>query len=157
MEIKLVKGVKLEDLVDELKDKLQILNDRAYVKGIPFIVTCTGRSYFIQKALYAQGRETLGVVNKLRKEAGLWIIGKTDNKYKVTWTMKSKHIITSVHPKSEAFDLAVLKNNKPTWDIKADVNDNEINDYMELAYIGKEIGLKPGAFWGSPDYPHYEI
>lgn len=106
----------------------------AFEKGmadtdIPFIVTSTLRTQEEQDALYEQGRTKPGKI--------------------VTWTHRSKHI------EGKAFDIAILKNEKPVWDLKVDVNDDEIPDYQEAAEIGRNIGLRAGADF--KDYPHFEL
>lgn len=126
--------------------------------GIKFKITCTARSVLEQKALYAQGRESLEKVNALRKKVGLWALTAKENKRKVTWTLKSKHLVDGVKVlKSSAFDIVLLnENEKVHWDLKVDVNRNEKKDYVEAAEIGKSVGLKPGAYFKTPDFPHYE-
>lgn len=156
MDIKLVNKVSLDDLDSKIREYLVEFNNQAYAKGIPFIVTCTGRTLAMQVALYAQGRKTLEEVNSLRKQAGLYLLSISENKYKVTWTLDSKHIIRPDRPKALAFDIAVLKNGVATWDLKVDVDKDGQRDYLELAYISKAIGLTPGAFWSNPDFPHHQ-
>ncbi len=97
-------------------------------EGIPFIITCTYRSQEEQDELYAQGRTKPGKI--------------------VTWTKHSRH---SDH---KAFDIAIVKDGKPTWDLKVSVDGDDIPDYLEAAEIGRKVGLKPGADF--KDYPHFE-
>ena len=157
MDIKLVKGVSLDDLHDTLKEKAIQFYNKALEKGIPIIFTCTGRSLPTQFALYSQGRMPLAEVNILRKKLGLYLLGVSENLYRVTWTLDSKHIITLDRPKALAFDIAVLKDGIASWNLKVNVNNNEVPDYLELAEIGVDLGLTAGAYWNTPDYPHYEI
>jgi len=42
------------------------------------------------------------------------------------------------------------------WDIKTDVNKSQIGDYEEAASIGEAVGLRAGARFKTPDYPHFE-
>ena len=95
---------------------------------IPFIITSTYRDQESQDALYAQGRTTEGEI--------------------VTWIKHSKH------SERRAFDIAILKDNKPTWSVKVSVNDNEIPDYKEAAVLGRNAGLKAGADFG--DFAHFQ-
>lgn len=145
--------------IKDLTDKMQrMFNDfylRMSVAGLKFKVTCTARTDAEQAALYAQGRSSLKVVNDLRLIAGLSPIESKNNK-KVTWTTKSKHIIDSTNPKSRAFDIVLLKDNKIHWDLKVNVNNNLKADYEEAALIGEAVGLKAGARFKNPDYPHFE-
>jgi peptidoglycan L-alanyl-D-glutamate endopeptidase CwlK len=151
-----------------MKDKCQKLIALAGVRGLKFIITCTARSYKEQIALYAQGRQPIEEVNHLRQEAGMNPISKVENNYKVTWTLSSRHIVNpddkdSTNDKSRAFDIAVLnEKGKPTWEIKTNVNKNDIPDYEEIGRLGESIGLRWGGRFKdkngkpSPDYPHFE-
>jgi hypothetical protein len=129
--------------------------------GLQIALTCTSRLAIEQRALYAQGRELLVTVNHLRDNAGLYLITEKENKI-VTWTLDSKHIITDKRPLAEAFDIVIMKGKRAQWDLKVDVNANDIPDWIEVAQIGKEIGLRCGAYFldkngkPKPDYPHYE-
>ncbi|HLD91507.1 MAG TPA: hypothetical protein VI911_10965 [Patescibacteria group bacterium] len=139
------------------------------VVGIRFKVTNVARTYKEQIALYAQGRETLNRVNEYRKLALLGKISNEQNKFIVTYTLNSKHIINtddseSNNDLSRAFDIVLFdKNMKITYDLKANINLNEETDYLEAAKIGKSVGLNCGAFFKNvkgelrPDFPHYEI
>jgi len=138
--------------------------------GLPFIVTCTTRSKDEQVALYAQGREDIAIVNELRKVCNLSPLTYKQNK-EITWTLRSKHfpidrndILGQVHPDwvgmGLAFDIAIVKDGKPTWDIKVDVNKDEIPDYIEAANVGESVGLICGAKFfkpAKPDYPHFQL
>lgn len=44
----------------------------------------------------------------------------------------------------------------PIWDIKADLNNNDIPDYEEIGRIGEGIGLKWGGRFKFKDYVHFE-
>ncbi|MCC6347894.1 MAG: M15 family metallopeptidase [Nitrospirales bacterium] len=99
--------------------------------GIPFMFTCTYRSSEEQSALYAQGRINPGRI--------------------VTWTLKSKHC------EGKAFDIAILKDGKPTWDVKVSVDGDTIPDYEEAGKIGEALGLVWGGRWKTPDCPHFQV
>ena len=91
-------------------------------KGISYIVTCTYRSQQEQNPLYEQGRSKPGKI--------------------VTWTRNSRHT------DREAFDIAILKNGKITWNPA---------DYLDAVKIGKAVGLDAGGAWvKNRDYPHFE-
>lgn len=132
--------------------------------GIKVIVTDVARPYEVQVALYAQGRETLENVNKLRKRAKLAPITHKENR-KVTWTLASKHIINLSNDDptddlSHAIDFGILdKNGKYMGDIKADVNKDNKPDYIQLGALAKKIDkdIIWGGDWNkSKDYPHFE-
>ena len=109
---------------------------------IPFMVTSTLRTIREQAALYAQGRTKPGKI--------------------VTWTMNSKHLPrveddgTPDEGRSHAFDIAIVRDGKPVWDTKVDVNEDEIPDYLQAGEIAESVGLKWGGRWKSPDMPHME-
>lgn len=146
----------LSDLVPSLEEKARKFLAACKEAKLPVHITCTARSIQEQEALYAQGRESLEKVNELRKEVGLWTIKEKENR-KVTWTLKSKHIVYSPEEKARAFDAAIVKDKQFIWDLKADVNDNDLNDWEEMGKIGEACGLKWGGRWKqSPDRPHFE-
>ncbi len=145
----------IEDLTTKMQELYRQFAFRMGIAGLAFKITCTARTSAEQAALYAQGRSPLKIVNDLREIAGLSPISQKENK-KVTWTTKSKHIIDSNNPKARAFDIVLINNGKIHWDIKSDVNKNQIPDYEEAASIGEAVGLKAGARFKIPDYPHFE-
>lgn len=131
-------------------------------EGVEVIITCTGRDYAEQVALYAQGRQSLEEVNILRKAARMQPITIKQNKYKVTWTLASRHIIRlddtdTKNDYATAFDYAIVKDGKPLWDVKVSVDDDDIPDYLECARVAKKLGLEAGGFWRNPDYPHVQL
>ncbi len=154
----------ISQCVPQLQAKYYRMKDIAESKGVHFALTCTSRLAIEQRALFAQGREKLEMVNHLREDAGLYAITEEANKRPVTWTLDSKHIINDKRRLSEAFDVVILgKDDKASWDLKVDANDDDIPDWLELAEIGRSVGLKCGAdFMGKdgkpkPDYPHFEV
>jgi peptidoglycan L-alanyl-D-glutamate endopeptidase CwlK len=153
---------KIEDLTSDMQFFFSKFKVKMDIAKIPFLVTCTARSVKEQQALYAQGRQSLMEVNIMRTMAGLPAITEAENKYKVTWTLSSKHIIDLEdgdpnNDKSRAFDIAILKDGKATWDVKVNVNKNSEPDYLEAGKIGESVGLKWGGRFKSPDYPHFEL
>lgn len=131
-------------------------------RGIPIAVTSVARSIYEQAALYAQGRRSLENVNDLRKIAGLATISEADNNI-CTKTMKSKHLVNRDNADSDddfshAVDIAVVKDGKETWNLKADVNSNNITDYEEVGKIAKEIDptITWGGEWAWRDMCHFE-
>lgn len=154
----------IKHLTNGVQEKLELLKKHAADAGIFFILTCTKRDRIEQLALYAQGRMSLNFVNMLRREALLREINDVTNKRRVTWTLASCHIPTVPGGKVTAFDVVLQsEEGKIHWDIKADVNDNEIPDYEELGIIGERVGL----IWGgrfrnsrgilTPDRPHFQF
>jgi peptidoglycan L-alanyl-D-glutamate endopeptidase CwlK len=146
---------KLEDLYEPLRAVLEDALEEAKEKGLDILVTCTHRSPKEQEALYAQGREGILSVNKKREAVGLVRIKQAANR-KITWTLKSYH---TSEPKSMAFDFAIGTSGKVFWDLKVDVNDNDIPDYQEFAEICKS--KNPNIQWGgdfktTKDCPHVQ-
>lgn len=117
-------------------------------KGINLLITSTLRTSDEQAAYYAQHRADLKSVNHLRQIAGLGPISAAENNYPVTKTL------VSVHQFGCAFDVAILKAGTVIYDIKADVNKNQVPDYEEIGKIGESLGLRWGGRWG--DYVHFE-
>jgi peptidoglycan L-alanyl-D-glutamate endopeptidase CwlK len=145
-----------KDLTLETQAKLFAFRERMDAEGIPWIITSTRRTEEEQKALYAQGRHPLNVVNDLRVKAGMAPITDKQNARPVTWTMKSKHI------DGLAFDIAILKDAKPTWEEKVDVDLDAVPDYTEAGMIGEAVGLVWGGRFRNkkglmePDFPHFQ-
>jgi hypothetical protein len=142
-----------------------IIVDAKVRLGLDVIVTDVDRLYQVQMALYAQCRQPLEEVNLLRKIVGLAPITEKENGHRVTWTMASKHIIRlddtrTDNDKSYAVDLGILdRSGHYVGDVKADVNGDNVADYVQLAALGKEIGgnkIKAGADFKNPDFPHFE-
>lgn len=146
----------------QLQDLVPVFIQKCKEVGHEVIITCTARDFKEQVALYAQGRQPLNEVNRLRKIVG-WV-GLTDeqNKKRVTWTLASRHIINlddtnKQNDKATAFDFAVIKNGKAIWDVKADIDADGVADYLECAKVAQSLGLESGAFWKKADYPHVQL
>jgi hypothetical protein len=151
---------KIEDCTPSLQFKIKAFAIAMNRAGIPFIITCTARNVKEQRALYAQGRESIDDVNALRFMAGLPKIKGSQNNI-VTWTMASNHIVdlddgNPDNDKSRAFDIAISPGGKPVWDIKVDVNGDHKSDYEQAGIIGESVGLRWGGRFRKPDMPHFE-
>lgn len=152
---------KISDCTPALQAKYKLFEAAMKEACIPFLVTCTARTVKEQIALYAQGRETLLDTNILREIAGLPPISAVQNNHKVTWTLKSNHIIDlddadPGNDLSRAFDIAIVRDGKPVWDVKVNANKNEIPDYLEAGKIGESVGLRWGGRFKTPDMCHFE-
>ena len=154
----------LNDLTPTLKEKVLLLHEKAEKAGLSFIITCTARDTLEHLALYAQGRMPLQFVNMLRAYAGMAPIDEKANERKVTWTLNSRHVVNLLKgEKAQAFDVALKdKSGRVHWDIKIDVQDDEIPDYEQLGLLGESIGLKWGGRFKNradeprPDRPHFQ-
>lgn len=110
--------------------------DSAMIKaGIDFIVTCTYRNDRDQDALFAQGRTAAGRVVTNAK-AG---------------QSKHNYVGDNERPASLAFDIVIMTNGKPDWNID--------NPAWKIAgKIGKSVGLEWAGDWKSfKEYPHFQI
>jgi hypothetical protein len=121
----------------------QSLGDDAYIifEGV--------RTERIQAAYFAQGRGSLETVNKARKDAGLYLLTSEKQNYKITWTMKSKHL------EGLAMDILPVKPDKePTWDLA-----HYRRQFELIRDAGRSAGLVCGADWpeAQRDWPHYEV
>ena len=123
-----------------------------------FKVTYTARTSLEQVALFLQGRTDLALVNTIRKYAAMDPIPENENKYKVTWTLNSTHILLI------AWDFVILdKDGKCTWNEKVDVDADNIPDYKEAADMAVALGLKAGYYFkdskgeSQPDPSHIEL
>ena len=70
-------------------------------------------------------------------------------------------MLTSAHLYGLAFDVAILRKDAagrpvPTWDLKADINHNEVPDYEELGLLGESAGLTWGGRFKFRDYGHFQ-
>lgn len=151
----------IKDCTPSLQAKIKKFTIAMFGAGIPFMITCTARTVIEQVALHAQGREDLFTVNALRYTAGLPPITEAQNKHKVTWTLHSKHLVdlddgNPANDKSRAFDIAIVRDGKPVWDVKVDTNADHIPDYTQAGQIGESVGLRWGGRFKCPDMPHFE-
>jgi hypothetical protein len=117
-------------------------------------ITCVHRDPAEQRALYAQGREALDIVNSLRRASGLPPITTEANSRKVTWTLRSKHMAMparaiDVVPMTEEADF--------TGVLKAHVDFNDLTRFKPLVSLAKQFGLVSGGSWTPPDWPHLEL
>jgi len=125
------------DLTAEARDKWDAMHARLQSVGVSLTLLYTLRATDEQVALYAQGRKPLDEVNRLRKIAGLWLIGAAENKNIVTNCDGIK--IKSRHQTGEAFDC---------WFARADGSaDWSIHDPVRILSLGA-IGESLGLVWG---------
>lgn len=142
-----------------LEELYRMLEKEAEKIGLKIKITSSARYLHEQIALWLQGRVGLAIVNAVRKAVG-WKEITADQNRIVTWTLNSKHLVTPQKPYSEAFDIVILKDNRPSWDIKADINEDSIPDYTNLGIIAERLQYKEyGLRWGGHfnDYCHFEL
>ena len=127
------------------------------VLGLP-LVTQGHRSAAEQAALYAQGRERLLELNRLRKLAGLpaFPAGSAEAGRKVTWVAVSRHMELP----SGALDVGMLQaDGSVTWPADA------LQKFSRLMLVA-DWRIRWGGDWDgdgqtadekSPDFPHFEV
>lgn len=145
----------------DMQIKMPAFLEEVAIAKIPIIITCTARKMQMQVALFAQGRQPLAEINKLRLVAGLPPINAIEAKKKVTWTLLSRHLVDYDNTKveddySDAFDFVIKKGKIADYNVKTDVNENKIADYQEVGIIAEKYGWVWGGRWKTPDYPHIE-
>lgn len=126
---------KLSDLHPKVAELARLLVVRSSAKGVPIAIASTLRTFDEQTALYAIGRT-------------IPPIGKIVTKAKAGW---------SYHNYGLAFDIAVIRDGTVDYTQKADVNKNNVWDYLDVGQIGQDVGLEWGGSWQSfKDYPHFQ-
>ena len=151
----------LSDLTATLQQKARLFLQKCYENKLQVHITCTARSLQEQAALYAQGRRSLDEVNSMRLLCGLWALKESENLHPVTWTLSSLHVTCLDdedinNDKARAFDVAIVKDGKFIWQLKADTNNDNLNDWEEIGEIGESCGLVWGGRWKNPDRPHFQ-
>lgn len=143
-------SVKLSDLTSNAQRKAELALAELRTIGVPCVVTYTLRTDAEQRALYAQGRKPLSVVNILRKTAGMYPLSEKENKYTVTNCDGDKH--KSAHQSGNAIDVVPLEKGKPVWPSKSD------SRWIQISNVFKAHGFKWGGDWKEfQDYPHYQL
>jgi hypothetical protein len=132
-------------------------------KGIRFACTSTLRLVDEQIALFAQGRQTIDVVNALRAKAKMYKLTPNENLYTVTNCdgIKTK----SRHQDGRALDVVPSDNGHPIWPKDTD------SRWRQIAEVMVKHGFKWGMDWNGDgktrcdgdktevmlDAPHYEV
>lgn len=114
----------------------------------PF-VTCTYRSQAEQAALYAQGRQPLAEINRLRKLAGMLPTNATEGGRRVTNAQPGQ----SAHnfKPALAFDVAFI-----TTDQKVDWNESLFQRFAPLVLSHRQTEWG-GSWTGFKDTPHFQL
>jgi peptidoglycan L-alanyl-D-glutamate endopeptidase CwlK len=147
--------MKTEQLLPKVRPYFEKFISALDKKGLRYSVLEVFRTQAVQDAYYAQGRESVEEVNRLRKLAGLWVISPAEAGRVIT---RAKH---SLHQERIAADIVpVLENGKIPWNITS----REIADlWLAFGRLGTEAGLDWGGTWKPLnafgigwDAPHYE-
>lgn len=116
------------------------------------------RTVNYQKALHAQGRESLSLVNSLRAGVNLGPITAKENERTVTNTMKSNHL-EGANGKGCAIDFGVFVNGQY---VNGDTPEEQ-KLYIIVASVFKQranemgIAIRCGCDWTQKDYGHIEL
>lgn len=127
---------------------LHVIKDLYELEGERFVVFQGLRSKAEQDALYAQGRANLTEVNRLRRKAGLHLIGEVANRKRVTGVRRSWHnfgvAADIVHDASPGKGISF------SW--------KKIKAFLKIGKYARKHGLEWGGFWRSfKDYPHLQL
>lgn len=142
---------------------LQTEYPKRYPMGPTIVLVETFRTAAVQEAYFAQGRQTLAVVNDLRRKAGLYLLMKEENNRRVT----QRRAGSSLHermddqgrPFSHAFDIGFVAGGKMDY--------SPLN-YQRAARILREVFHEViwGADWDNDgrsddekfiDQPHFQV
>ena len=143
-------------LKPEFREKLQKALKELDEKRIAYAIIETYRDQEVQDAYYAQGRESLDIVNQKRIDAGLSVIDEYQNRHIIT---KARH---SKHTDGLAADIVpVLSNGRIPWTIR-DASTAAL--WLSISEVMKKHGLTWGGDWDPKndwsigwDPAHYEI
>ena len=120
--------------------------------GLSVLIIETDRKQIVQDAYYAQGRQSVEEVNRLREKSGLYLIKEREN----TIITNAK---VSNHTGGGAVDMCPEipgKHGYPWWNAPQDL-------WEKIGHLAEECGLDwcAGGFgqtWGKGwDNPHFEL
>jgi len=125
--------------------KAQLAIDKLNRDGVRFAISETYREQAVQDAYYAQGRQSLDVINTLRKKAGLKDISAKEGMNIITHAKISKHTAGNaldVYPTNETGSII--------WNATRD-------KFIPIAEVFKSFGFEWGGDWSEfIDLPHFE-
>lgn len=124
---------KLDGLHPDLRAKAEQLKAICKAAGLDIVFTQGLRSMAEQEAIYAQGRTKPGPIVSHAKPG------------------------QSYHNYGLAFDIAIVKDGRVTWDDKVDVDEDDVPDYVEVGEIGEQLGMEWGGRWKRQDLPHFQL
>lgn len=147
-ELQRISKDRMNDLHPLLQTKLLKFVEVAAYNGLYFAVFQGVRTWTHQRALYAQGRELLTEVNRIRRIVNLGPISEAANRRRVTKAKPGE----SWHNYALVADL--VEDGDPNkagvqWSWKSNRN------YLKLKPIVRSLRMTWGGFWKSfKDYPH---
>ena len=139
-------------LKPKLAEAVRLFLKRCEEEGYKVLIIETDRSQEVQNAYYAQGRQDIDEVNRLREKAGLYMIKERENRI----ITKAK---ISNHTGGNAVDICPeIKDapGNPWWNAPQDL-------WEKIGHLAEECGLDwcaggYGQTWGKGwDNPHFEL
>jgi hypothetical protein len=146
----MMSSIRLEDLNPGPRKKYEYFESELRKAGLYFRRTCTFREQIEQDALYLRGRGTFAEIIEAYKSAGM--VPPLEKNEPGWWKKQVTWIKISMHTKRCAVDYC--EKGRVPYDLKIDVNRNNIADWREFAMIAKRCGLNAGYWWKNPDTPH---
>jgi peptidoglycan L-alanyl-D-glutamate endopeptidase CwlK len=140
----------INTLVPIVREKWLEVKADLKATGIEVMEVETRRDKRTQMAYWAQGREALATVNLKRNAIGLPSITEKQNRM-ITRTQESIHFYDC------ALDFALVINGSPSWNTKADINNDNIGDYENVGVIAKSHGFEWGGDFSFKDYAHLQF
>jgi len=146
----------LADLLPDARAAAELALADLKAREIPHFISSTLRTTAEQRALYAQGRETLAAVNILRSGAGMAPISEAENRYTVTNCNGTSVALggtgRSPHQLGRAIDVVPLGPAGPEWPAASDLR------WEDIAHSFEREGFEWGGRWTDfPDRPHYQF
>lgn len=162
------------DMHPLLAKRIKLWEVVASDKGLSVIYTSVKRMAQEQYALWLQGRDSLEHINMARNIAGMPYLSAFDKLGKiiiykpVTWTLDSRHVVNLNDSRkdndvSTAVDFAIVYGKGITYDLKININKNQLPDYEELAELALTFDLEPGFYFKdkkgrpNPDPCHLQL
>lgn len=149
-------------LLAERVQTLQAMYARRFAPEV-LVVTSLLRSDAQQKALYAQGRMSLEVVNTLRIAAGMQTIDAKANAHRVTNAdgvhSRSNHQGVSFRGRM----VAVAADLAPSFDPDGPGPGKPVIDWQDesrfrrIGPLAEAVGLEWGGNWAHVDLPHVQL
>jgi len=139
-------------LKPKLAEAVRLFLTRCEEKGLKVLIIETDRAQEVQDAYYAQGREDIETVNRLREKAGLYLIKEREN-------VKITNARVSNHTGGNAVDICPEIKGKPGWPWW----DAPQSVWEEIGELAEQCGMDwcAGGFgqvWGRGwDNPHFEL
>lgn len=137
----------MSDLHPSVRARAIAMLQQLEIKKIIVLIYCTLRSRQEQAAHYAQSRQELVIVNRLRRQVGMAPITNEENSIPATWARPG----LSWHEYGLALDMVPVVCGKLIW-TKTDPL------WKKLGAIGVSCGLEWAGNWRAPktETPHFQ-